>query len=70
MKINIVKLQGSGIAREPLDTTLLLSIEFMLDDKHGITAIIENGKLYISSLAGKLKITPRASNAISIGVAE
>jgi len=68
MKVNIIRLQDNELIREQLDTTLFLSIEFMLDDKHSVTVRIENSELYISSFMSKLKITPHASNAVSIGV--
>ena len=70
MKINIIRLQDNHLSHETLDTTLLLNIEFVLDDEHSVCAMIENGILYVSSPAGRLRITPHASNAISIEVTE
>ena len=70
MKINVIKLQDNHLSHEALDTTMLLNIEFMLDDERSVCAMIENGILYMSSPAGRLRITPRSSNAISIEVTE
>jgi hypothetical protein len=70
MKINIIRLQGDRLSHEVLDTTLLLNIEFMLDDERSVCAMIENGTLYISSSSGRLRITPHVSNAVSIEVTE
>ena len=69
MKINIIR-QDNHLSCETLNTIPLPSIEFMLDDNHCICAMIEDGKLYISSSIGRLRITPRTSNAITIEVTE
>lgn len=70
MKINVIRLQDDRLSYEALNTTLLLNIEFVLDDEHSICAAIENGTLHVSSPAGGLKVTPRSFNAISIEVTE
>lgn len=68
MKINIVRLQDGHPIREPLDTTLIFSVEFVLDDEHSVCAMVENDKLYISSSSSGLRIIPHVSNAISIEI--
>ena len=70
MGINIIRLQDNHLAHETLDIALLLNIEFVLDDEHSICAMVENGILYVSSPTGKLRITPRTSNAVTIEVTE
>lgn len=70
MGINIVRLRDNHLVHESLDVTLLLNIEFMLDDERCICAMIENSKLHVSSSTGRLRITPRSSNAVVIEVTE
>lgn len=70
MKVNVIRLRDDHLVHESLDTTLLFHIEFMLDDEHSVCVTIENGILYMSSPAGRLRITPRSSNAISVEVTE
>jgi len=70
MKINIIRLQDNHLVREILDTALLFSIEFMLDGERCISAIVQDGILYVSSPVGRLRITPRSSNAIFIEITE
>ena len=70
MQINIIRLQNSGIIREPIDTSLLLDIEFVLSNGRNIAARVENGMLYLHSSTGELKVAPRAFNAVAIEVPE
>jgi hypothetical protein len=67
MQINTVRLREGEVVREPIDTTMIISVEFVLADGHTIEVMpAASGGVHVYSGTGRLRIVPDTANTLVI----